>query len=26
MNEAVSDVFGVLIKQYTLRQSAEQAD
>ncbi|QBG86527.1 M4 family peptidase [Xanthomonas oryzae] len=24
-NEAVSDVFGVLIKQYTLRQSAEQA-
>lgn len=26
LNEAVSDVFGVLIKQYTLRQSAEQAD
>ncbi|QBG90420.1 M4 family metallopeptidase [Xanthomonas oryzae] len=24
-NEAVSDVFGLLIKQYTLRQSAEQA-
>ncbi|RBC41146.1 peptidase M4 family protein, partial [Xanthomonas oryzae pv. oryzae] len=25
-NEAVSDVFGLLIKQYTLRHSAEQAD
>ncbi|WP_017163989.1 M4 family metallopeptidase [Xanthomonas phaseoli] len=26
LNESISDVFGVLIKQYTLRQSADQAD
>ncbi|MDC8639891.1 M4 family metallopeptidase [Xanthomonas hortorum] len=26
LNESVSDVFGVLIKQYTLRQSASEAD
>lgn len=26
LNESVSDVFGVLIKQYSLRQSADQAD
>ncbi|CEJ49478.1 Extracellular metalloprotease [Xanthomonas citri pv. bilvae] len=26
LNESISDVFGVLIKQYTLGQSADQAD
>lgn len=26
LNESVSDVFGVLIKQYTLRQTASEAD
>lgn len=26
LNESMSDVFGVLVKQYSLRQSAEQAD
>lgn len=26
LNASVSDVFGVLIKQYTLHQSADQAD
>lgn len=26
LNESVSDVFGVLIKQYALKQTAEQAD
>jgi Zn-dependent metalloprotease len=26
LNESISDVFGALVKQYTLRQSAEEAD
>ncbi|MCC4604734.1 M4 family metallopeptidase [Xanthomonas campestris] len=26
LNESVSDVFGILIKQYSLRQSAQEAD